>query len=191
MKHHSIAIFASGNGSNAVNLIQHFKHHAAISVQLLVCNNPEAGVLEKTKQLGIEVLIAPNESFVDGEIICKTLRERNIDWIVLAGFLRKIPSLLIQQYPNRIINIHPALLPKFGGKGMFGRHVHEAVLAANEKKSGISIHFVNEAFDEGKLIAQFETTVLSTDTPLSLAEKIHTLEQVHFPICVEQTILNQ
>lgn len=190
MKHHSIAIFASGNGSNAENLMRYFKQHATISIDLLLCNNPTAGVIEKAKKHQTAVVVVSNSAFEDGETVLNELQKHHIDWIVLAGFLRKIPASLIRQFPNRILNIHPALLPDFGGKGMYGKYVHEAVIAAKATKSGISIHFVNADFDEGEIIAQFETPVQPADTPLSLAEKIHTLEHQHFPMVVEETILN-
>jgi phosphoribosylglycinamide formyltransferase 1 len=191
MKFHSVAIFASGNGSNAVNLIEHFQNHASIRVDLLICNKASAPVVEKAKNLGVETLIFDNEAFENGLTVLQELDYRAIEWIVLAGFLRKIPVNIIRGYHNRIINVHPALLPKFGGKGMYGMYVHQAVVAANEVKSGISIHLVNEEFDKGAILAQFDTVIDSSDSPEDVAQKIHTLEHKHFPIIVEKTILNQ
>ncbi len=191
MNKKSIALFASGNGSNAVNLIHFFQNHPQIEVKSLVCNKREAPVVAKAESLGIEVLVFSNEEFESGLTVLQELDYRAIDWIVLAGFLRKIPVNIIRGYQNRIINIHPSLLPKYGGKGMYGKFVHEAVIGAKELKSGISIHLVNEEFDQGEILAQFETELSLNDTSDSLAEKIQQLEHKHFPIIVEQTVLNQ
>jgi phosphoribosylglycinamide formyltransferase 1 len=191
MNKKSIALFASGNGSNAVNLIHFFQNHSQIEVKTLVCNKENAPVVAKAGSLGIEVLVFTNEEFESGLTVLQELDYRAVDWIVLAGFLRKIPLNIIRGYHNRIINIHPSLLPKFGGKGMYGKFVHQAVISAKELKSGISIHLVNEEFDEGKLLAQFETALTPTDTVDSLTEKIQKLEYEHFPTTVEQTLLNQ
>nr|WP_294859960.1 phosphoribosylglycinamide formyltransferase [uncultured Fluviicola sp.] len=191
MNKKSIALFASGNGSNAVNLIYFFQNHPQIEVKTLVCNKSDAPIVEKARALGVEVLIFTNEEFESGLTVLQELDYRAIDWIVLAGFLRKIPVNIIRGYQNRIINIHPSLLPKYGGKGMYGKFVHEAVIGAKELKSGISIHLVNEEFDKGELLAQFETEINPDDTFDSLAEKIQLLEHKHFPIIVEQTLLNQ
>lgn len=190
MEKHSIAIFASGNGTNAVNLIHAFQTNEAISVDLLLCNKSDAPVVEKAKALGVEVLIFSNESFESGLTVLQELDYRGIEWIVLAGFLRKIPLNIIRGYNERIINIHPSLLPLFGGKGMYGMHVHRAVVASKATKSGITIHLVNEEFDKGRILAQFETNLSPDDSPEDVAEKIHTLEQNHFPTIVAQTILN-
>lgn len=190
MNKKSIALFASGNGSNAENLIRFFQNHPQIEVKMLVCNKADAPVVEKARALGVEVLVFTNEEFESGLTVLQELDYRAIDWIVLAGFLRKIPLNIIHGYPNRMINIHPSLLPKYGGKGMYGKFVHEAVVSAKEPKSGISIHLVNEEFDQGEILAQFETVVTPEDTWESLAAKIHALEHKHFPIIVEQTVLN-
>ncbi|MNX84141.1 Phosphoribosylglycinamide formyltransferase [compost metagenome] len=189
MNKKSIALFASGNGSNAVNLIRFFQNHTQIEVKTLLCNKADAPVVEKAKSLGIEVLVFTNEEFESGLTVLQELDYRAVDWIVLAGFLRKIPVNIIRGFQNRIINIHPSLLPKYGGKGMYGKYVHEAVIGAKEPVSGISIHLVNEEFDKGELLAQFETELTSNDTSDSLAEKIQVLEHKHFPIIVEQTVL--
>lgn len=190
MNKKSIALFASGNGSNAVNLIQFFQNHPQIEVKTLVCNKADAPVVAKAESLGIEVLVFSNEEFESGLTVLQELDYRGIDWIVLAGFLRKIPINIIRGYKNRIINIHPSLLPKYGGKGMYGKFVHDAVIEAKDLKSGISIHLVNEEFDDGEILAQFEMELAENDTSHSLAEKIHSLEHKHFPIIVERTVLN-
>ncbi len=189
MKSTRIAIFASGNGTNAVNLIRYFNEKPTIEVGVLLVNKENAPVVAKAKELGIETLYFDNESFENGLTVLQELDYRAISWIVLAGFLRKLPINLINGFPNRIINIHPSLLPKFGGKGMYGMHVHRAVVDAGETKSGISIHFVNEHFDKGEVIAQFDTEISKEDTPEQVAEKIQQLEAKHFPYIVEQTIL--
>jgi phosphoribosylglycinamide formyltransferase-1 len=180
-----IAIFASGAGSNAQKIIefslQSNNKPIHFSVALIVCNKQQAGVLEIAKQFNIETLILDKETFFSGNIYKEWLQKKGIDFIVLAGFLWKIPDNLIQQYQNKIINIHPALLPKFGGKGMYGTKVHQAVIAANEKESGITIHLVDEEYDHGKTIFQATCTVDEDDTADSLANKIHALEHKHFP----------
>jgi phosphoribosylglycinamide formyltransferase-1 len=190
MNKKSIALFASGNGSNAVNLIHFFQNHPKIEVKTLICNKADAPVVAKAESLGVEVLVFSNEEFESGLTVLQELDYRAIEWIVLAGFLRKIPVNIIRGYQNRIINIHPSLLPKYGGKGMYGKFVHNAVIEAKELKSGISIHLVNEEFDDGEILAQFETELTGDDTCDSLTEKIHALEHKHFPIIVEQTVLN-
>ncbi len=188
MKLTSIAIFASGTGSNAENLIRFFKNHPQIAVKLVVSNKSDAAVIQKAQNLGVETVFLPNTAFVDGQELINLLRQHEIEWIVLAGFLRKISPELIAHFPNHIINIHPSLLPKYGGKGMYGMHVHEAVIAAKESTSGITIHLVNEEFDKGAILAQYTTNLSNSDTPATLAQKIHALEHQFFPIIVEQTI---
>lgn len=184
-----IAIFASGAGSNAAKIIAHLKNHASIQVQLVVCNKPGAGVIQIATDNGIPVLMIEKEKFFRGNAYVDEIKHRSgIDFIVLAGFLWKVPAALIEAYPNRIINIHPALLPNYGGKGMYGRHVHEAVIAAGEKESGITIHYVNERFDEGEHIFQASCEITDTDTPDTLAQKIHELEHRYFPGVVEQVV---
>ncbi len=185
---HTIAIFASGTGSNAAQIIRHFSGHASVRVGLVVCNKPGAGVLAVAAAHGIPVLLIEKEQFFRGNAYVDELKQYSIDFIVLAGFLWKVPVALIQAYPNRIINIHPALLPKYGGKGMYGMHVHEAVIAAGDKESGITIHYVNERFDEGKHIFQAHCTIDPSDTPESLAQKIHALEHTHFSRVIEKVV---
>ncbi|MBS1935015.1 MAG: phosphoribosylglycinamide formyltransferase, partial [Bacteroidetes bacterium] len=175
-----IAIFASGAGSNAQKIIDHFKQHAFIKVSLVVCNKAGAGVLSIAEKEKIPHIIIEKERFFRGDAYVEILALHKIDFIVLAGFLWKIPSALIQRFPGKIINIHPALLPKYGGKGMFGHHVHEAVIAAKEKESGITIHYVDELYDHGKIIFQATCTIEKNDTPEILAQKVHLLEHRFF-----------
>lgn len=183
-----IAIFASGQGSNARRFLEYFKDHPTIRIDLIVCNRKDAGVLEIAREWGVDRLYCPKDKIGDGSMILESLRMKNIQWIVLAGYLLKVPELLIHSFPNRIINIHPALLPKFGGKGMYGDHVHEAVIKEKESKSGISIHFVDENYDTGSLIAQHQVEVDSEDDVNSLRRKIQKLEQDHYPVEVEKLI---
>jgi phosphoribosylglycinamide formyltransferase 1 len=191
MKSQSIAVFASGAGTNALRIIDHFQDAEGISVELLVCNKADAPVVEKVRGRGIEVIVIDNEAFESGLTLLQELDYRAIDWIVLAGFLRKIPVNIIRGYHNRIINIHPSLLPKFGGKGMYGMHVHRAVIEAREKQTGISIHFVNEEFDKGELLAQYTVDLEDADTPEEVARKVQELEHRYFPYIVEQVIKQQ
>jgi phosphoribosylglycinamide formyltransferase-1 len=183
-----IAIFASGAGTNAEKIIEHFTGHPRVKVALVVCNKPDAGVVNIAAHHQVPVLLIEKEPFFRGDAYVAALKQQGIGFIVLAGFLWKVPAALIQAYPNRIINIHPALLPKYGGKGMYGRHVHEAVIAAGEKESGITIHYVNEHFDEGAPIFQATCVVEPGDTPESLAQKVHVLEHRHFPRVVEEVV---
>jgi len=183
-----IAIFASGAGSNAQKIIDHFKGNKQVKVTLVVCNKPDAGVLNIASKEQIPVLLIEKEPFFRGDAYVGVLNDYQIGFIVLAGFLWKVPEALIAAYPNKIINIHPALLPKYGGKGMYGHFVHEAVIANGEKESGITIHFVNENFDEGKHIFQATCPVLPTDTPDTLAERIHLLEHAHFAKVIESIL---
>ena len=192
--HHSqltthIAIFASGAGSNAQKIIDHFRNHSFIKVSLIVCNKPGAGVLAIAGKENIPSILIDKEKFFRGDAYVPELRERDISFIVLAGFLWKIPSALTKAFPGKIINIHPALLPKYGGKGMYGRFVHEAVIAAGDKESGITIHYVDEIYDHGKIIFQDKCIVLPTDTPDTLAQKIHELEHKNFPAVIEKLLL--
>lgn len=180
-----IAIFASGAGSNARAIINHFRNSPAVKVALIVSNKPEAGVLKIASTENIPSLIIEKEKFFRGNAYVDELKEKGIDFVVLAGFLWKVPSALIKAYQNKIINIHPALLPKYGGKGMYGAHVHEAVIANKETESGITIHYVDELYDHGSIILQAKCEVTENDTPESLAGKIHTLEHLHYPTAVE------
>ena len=184
-----IAIFASGTGTNAKKIIEYFRSHNKARVALVACNKPGAGVLEIARNEQVPVLMIEKEKFFRGNGYVDELKEKHIDLIVLAGFLWKIPDPLIAAFPGRIINIHPALLPKYGGKGMYGSKVHEAVIAANEKESGISIHLVNEVYDDGKIIFQANCPVSPTDTSETLAQKIHQLEHLHYPRVIEELIV--
>ncbi|MBZ5858980.1 phosphoribosylglycinamide formyltransferase [Flavihumibacter profundi] len=186
-----VAIFASGTGSNAKKIMEYFENHPKIRISLVVSNKATAGVLEKAELHHIPTLIIEKEAFFRGDAYVPYLKKNKIDFIVLAGFLWKIPTALISAYPFRIINIHPALLPKYGGKGMYGQFVHEAVIAAKETESGISIHYVDEQYDHGGTIFQATCPVTAYDTPESLAQKIHALEHRHFAPVIEQTILSQ
>jgi formyltetrahydrofolate-dependent phosphoribosylglycinamide formyltransferase len=183
-----IAIFASGTGSNAQKIIDHFRNDAFVKVVLIVCNNPSAGVLTIAAKENIPSIIIEKEKFFLGNGYSDELKEKQIDLIVLAGFLWKIPSSLIKAWPNRIINIHPALLPRHGGKGMYGNNVHAAVIASGEKESGITIHYVDEHYDNGDVIFQAKCPVLPDDTPDSLAQRIHQLEHEHYPKVIEKLI---
>ncbi len=183
-----IAIFASGAGSNARNIIQYFRNNSAINVVAVLSNNPSAKVLDIASEFGIESLVFNKEEFTKTHRINQFLGDRHIDLIVLAGFLWLVPQHLIHEYPRRIINIHPALLPSFGGKGMFGSHVHEAVKASGVKESGITIHFVNEKYDDGGIIFQATCPVDNEDTPDNIAYKIHELEYEYYPKVIEELL---
>ncbi len=183
-----IAIFASGAGSNAQKIIEYFKNSQSVTVNLIVCNKPEAGVIAIARKEKIPVLLIEKEQFLKGGAYVEQIKELNINLIVLAGFLWKVPARLIEAFPSAIINIHPALLPKYGGKGMYGMNVHTAIINAGEKESGITIHYVDEHYDNGDIIFQQKVAVTSDDTPESLANKIHTLEHQHFPSTIEKII---
>jgi phosphoribosylglycinamide formyltransferase-1 len=178
---YQIAIFASGAGSNAARIIDYFRAHPSIKISLIVCNKPGAGVLDIAAKEHIPVLLIEKERFFRGDAYISDLQKLNINFVILAGFLWKIPGALVREYRGRIINIHPALLPKYGGKGMYGRLVHEAVIAAGEKESGITIHYVDELYDHGQVIFQASCTIEEKDTPETLAHKVHLLEYEHFP----------
>ncbi len=184
----NLVIFASGSGSNAEKIIQHFCGSPEIQITQIYCNNPDAGIIERAKRLQIPCRLFNRESYKSGSIL-KEIQSLRTDYIILAGFLWLIPLEFVQNFPNRIINLHPALLPKFGGKGMYGHFVHEAVVAAQEKKSGITIHFVNEQYDEGTIIHQSSFEVLSTDTPKDVAQKGQVLEHRDFPKVIERIVL--
>ncbi|MBC7408414.1 MAG: phosphoribosylglycinamide formyltransferase [Arcicella sp.] len=184
----NIAIFASGSGSNAERIFEYFVDSEQINVKLVLCNNPEAGVIQRAERLQIPLIIFDRLAFKSGEVV-KILQHNQIDWVILAGFLWLVPKNVVEAFPNRIINIHPALLPKFGGKGMYGHFVHEAVVENNETESGITIHFVNEHYDEGGVIFQASFPVLYTDIPADVARKGQVLEHKHFPEVIERTIL--
>jgi phosphoribosylglycinamide formyltransferase-1 len=176
-----IALFASGSGSNAENIIHFFEHNVNFEFPVIISNKSDAFVHERAKKLQIPSFTFSREDFLSGEKLLVLLKEYEIDSIVLAGFLLKIPELLVEAFPQKIINIHPALLPKFGGKGMYGMYVHQAVVDACEIESGITIHYVDAHYDEGHIIFQATCPVLPTDTAEMIAQKVHALEYEHFP----------
>lgn len=184
----NIAIFASGSGSNAENIVNYFSADATINIALFVTNNPKAFVIERAKKLSIPCFVFTKPQFISATEIIQLLKENAIDWIVLAGFLIKIPKNLIAAFPNKIVNIHPALLPKYGGKGMYGNNVHKAVVENKEQETGITIHFVNANYDEGKIVFQAKCEVLPTDTYEDVAGKIHQLEYTFFPKVIKEVV---
>lgn len=186
-----LALFASGAGSNARQLIRFFHGHPTIRVALIVCNKPRAGVMAIAEEAGIPTLMIEKERFYSPTTYTPELRAAQIDFIVLAGFLWKIPAALITAYPRKIVNIHPALLPAYGGKGMYGQFVHEAVIRNKEKESGISIHFVDEQYDHGDIIFQARCSIDAEDTAEQLATKIHQLEHRYYPEVVERVVKEQ
>lgn len=185
----NIAIFASGNGTNAENIIKYFSGNKDIKVKIVMANKTDAFVLERAHRLGIPTLYINREQWADATHILTLLHEQQIDFIVLAGFLARIPDALLHAYPNRIVNIHPSLLPKFGGKGMYGNKVHEAVVTAGETESGITIHYLNEHYDEGQIIAQYRCPVMPNDTPQDVATRVHALEYEYYPKVIEQLLI--
>jgi phosphoribosylglycinamide formyltransferase-1 len=182
-----IAIFASGSGSNAENIARYFKDSEHLNIECIYSNKPDAYVLERAKKFGIDTMVFDREMFYHTNKVLDDLRSRGVDMIILAGFLWLIPDYLIRNFT--IVNIHPALLPKYGGKGMYGDRVHKAVVENGETKSGITIHYVNEKYDEGKIIFQAECDVLPGDTPSDVAEKVHKLEYEHFPKVIEKLVI--
>jgi len=184
----NIAIFASGSGTNAENIIKYFANSNSINVAVVLSNNRKVGVHDRVNKLGVPSFVFTREEFQEGIPIINKLAEYDVDFIVLAGFMNKISDTLLNSYPNKIINIHPALLPKYGGKGMYGMHVHEAVVANNEKESGITIHYINENYDEGDIIFQSACPVLLSDTPEDVATKVHALEYTHYPHVIEEIL---
>jgi phosphoribosylglycinamide formyltransferase-1 len=184
----NIAVFASGSGTNAQNIAEYFLAVPDIRVSLILSNKPDAYVLERAKKLNIPSLVFARKDFYESEIILDTLHGNKIDFLVLAGFLWLIPEYLLKVYSRRIINIHPALLPKYGGKGMYGDKVHQAVIQSGDKKTGITIHYVNDHYDEGEIIFQDSFDILPEDTAESIAQKVHVLEYLHFPRIIEETI---
>ena len=211
----NIAIFASGSGSNAENIIRYFQKNDSVQVSLVLSNKSDtnaeniiryfrekgsarvalvltnrqnAFVLERAKGLGVPCVWFAKSDWESGELVLSTLREHDIDFVVLAGFLARVPDNILHAYPNKMINIHPSLLPKFGGKGMYGDRVHEAVIASGEKESGITIHYTNEHYDEGGIICQQKCPVLPGDTPEELAQRIHRLEYEYYPKVIEELV---
>lgn len=186
----NIAIFVSGSGTNCENLIKYFEGSENYRCALVVSNKPEAAALERAQKLGVETAVAPKPQLNDADFMMPLLRQHDIQFIVLAGFLPLVPNFLIDAYPRRIINIHPALLPKYGGKGMWGHHVHEAVKAAGETETGMTVHYVTPVCDSGETISQYKVALSPDDTADDIAEKEHRLEMQYFPQVVEQ-VLNE
>ena len=183
-----IAIFASGSGSNAENIIHFFQNNPRIQVIGVLSNKADAYVLELARRLHVPTFVFNRDDFFRSDRVLEQLRAWKTDFIVLAGFLWKVPESLVEAYDRRIVNIHPALLPRYGGKGMYGMHVHEAVVAAGERESGITIHYVNARYDEGNTIFQARCHVEPSDTPEDVANKVHALEYEHFPQVIQEVI---
>lgn len=185
----NIAIFVSGSGTNCENIIRHFSGHQQVNIALVLSNRADAYALVRAQRLGVPTAVVSKSEFNDEKEMNSLLNSYHIDFIVLAGFLLMVPSFLIRRYDHRMLNIHPALLPKHGGKGMYGHHVHEAVKAAGDTETGMTVHWVSDVCDGGEIIAQFSTPLSPDDTPDDIAHKEHLLEMEHFPKVIEKTIL--
>ena len=185
-----MAIFVSGGGTNCENIIKYFDGSEVARPVLVISNKAGVGAIEKAERLGVPVKVVPKSSLNDPDVILPLLKEYSVDFIVLAGFLLVIPGFLIDEYEHRMINLHPALLPKFGGIGMYGHHVHEAVKAAREKETGMTVHWVSREVDGGDIIAQFSTPLSQGDTPDDIAAKEHVLEMEHFPQVIEELLIS-
>lgn len=190
MKKFRIAIFASGAGTNADKVIRHFTHHPFVQIAVLVSNNPEAYALERARNLSVPTITFSKDDYLNPLFLPELLERQKITHIVLAGFLWLLPDYLIKAYPNKIVNIHPALLPKFGGKGMYGLKVHQAVKDAGEKETGITIHLVNERYDEGQVLYQTRCPVNPNHTAAEIAVRVQQLEYEHYPKVIEKWILS-
>ena len=188
MKTKKIALFASGSGSNVQKIAEYFQDKPEVKIVLILCNNPKAGVLERAKNLAIPSKVFDKKTFFDTREILDLLINHEVELVVLAGFLWKIPDYLIAGFPKKMINIHPALLPKYGGKGMYGMHVHQAVYNAQEKESGITIHYVNDQYDEGEVIFQTHCELSPQDSPEEIAQKVQQLEHKYFPKVIEELL---
>ena len=185
-----LSIFVSGNGTNLQRIAEYFSNNKDVEIVNVICNNPKAYSIERAKNLGIPLRMITKQEF-NSETFIKELQSLDIDLIVLAGFLWKLPENLVKAFPKKIVNIHPALLPKYGGKGFYGEHVHEAVVAAKEAQSGITVHYVNELYDSGEIILQARVSLDENETPDSLAAKIHQLEQTYFPVAIDYVLRSQ
>ena len=185
----NIAIFVSGSGTNCENIIRHFSGHQQVNIALVLSNRADAYAVVRAQRLGVPTAVVSKSEFNDEKKMNSLLDSYHIDFIVLAGFLLMVPSFLIRRYDHRMLNIHPALLPKHGGKGMYGHHVHEAVKAAGDTETGMTVHWVSDVCDGGEIIAQFSTPLSPDDTPDDIAHKEHLLEMEHFPKVIEKTIL--
>lgn len=183
-----IAILASGEGTNAENIIRYFQKNEVVNIELVICNRKEAGVYGRVEKYGIPILYLSKTAFSESGRLLQVLKEKDIDFIVLAGFLLFVPEDVLKVYDRKIINIHPSLLPRHGGKGMYGDRVHEAVIAAGEKESGITVHYVNEYYDEGEVISQIRVSVTPEDTPHDVACKVHRLEYENYPKIIENLL---
>lgn len=185
-----VAIFVSGTGTNCENIIRYFAGSEVVNIALVVSNKADAPALEKARRLGVPTEVVSKSQLSDSSLMLSLLRERDIHFIVLAGFLLMIPDYLIAAYPRRIINLHPSLLPKFGGKGMYGHRVHEAVKAAGEKETGMTVHYVTGECDGGEIIAQYKTAISPEDTPEDIAAKENLLEMRYYPLVIKQVLQN-
>ncbi|GHB78017.1 phosphoribosylglycinamide formyltransferase [Persicitalea jodogahamensis] len=186
----SIAIFASGSGSNAEAIVRHFQARTDVQISLILTNNPEAGVIKRARRLHIPAVVFDRHAFYETDRVLELLVNQKIDLVVLAGFMMLIPEKLIHAFPEKMVNIHPALLPRYGGKGMYGHFVHEAVVAAGEPQSGITIHFVNEVYDDGEVIFQATCDLEAKDSPEDVARKVQALEHEHYPVVIDRLISN-
>lgn len=186
-----VAIFASGNGTNAEEIINYFQNHESVKISLILSNNPKAFVLQRAEKHKISHFVFTRKQFYKERIVDEVLKSNGIDFIVLAGFMWLIPERFVKSYPNKIVNIHPALLPKYGGKGMYGSYVHEAVVKNKEKESGITIHWVNEKYDDGNIVFQARCKLSPSDTPDDVAKKVHKLEYEHYPKVIEKAIFGE
>lgn len=191
MKTTNVAIFASGNGTNCENIIKHFAGSEEVKIKFVLSNRSSAFALVRAQQLGVETIVVDSIQLKDESTMMDILQSHSIDYIVLAGFLPIVPSYIVNSFPNHIVNIHPSLLPKFGGKGMWGHHVHEAVKAVGETETGITIHFVNDECDSGTIIKQFKVSLSPDDTAEDIEEKVHNLEMTHFPKVLECIFSNK
>lgn len=184
-----VSLFASGSGTNVENIINYFKDHESIKIDSVYTNNQDAYVIKRCRRLNVDSYTFNRFDLYESDNVISVLRERQVDFIALAGFLWLLPQTIINLYPNRIINIHPALLPKYGGQGMYGKKVHEAVINNGETESGITVHYINEKYDDGDIIFQANCEVLPDDTPDSLAERVHELEYAHYPKIIEKMLI--
>lgn len=183
---HQIAIFASGSGSNAENIVNYFTNKPGFNIKLIVCNNPKAEVISRAERLGLPLILLNRKDFYQSDKLISLLQGMKIDLVVLAGFLWLLPPAFIKSFKNKIINIHPARLPKYGGKGMYGQNVHKAVLENKEKETGITIHLVDEIYDHGKILFQHTVPISITDTLQNIEEKVHNLEYAYYPQIIEK-----
>lgn len=187
----NLAIFVSGSGTNCENIIRYFQNNQQVNISLVISNKADAYALVRAKHLNVETAVLPKSDFNNRELVLGLMSDHRIDFIVLAGFLLMIPGWLIDAYEHRMVNLHPALLPKFGGKGMYGHHVHESVKAAGETETGMTVHWVSNVCDGGEIIEQYKTAISPDDTPDDIAEKEHELEMEHFPKVIERVLLNE